>query len=45
MLNKGKDKDQPEGSAAFKKPVKYLLIVLSLVEVIVLAVAFFKSRR
>jgi hypothetical protein len=44
-MSKGRDQDQPEGSAAFRKPAKYLLIVLSLIEVIVLAVAFFKFRR
>jgi hypothetical protein len=44
LLKRGKDKDQSEDAAAFKKPVKYLLIVLSIIEIVVLALAYFKLR-
>ena len=44
MLKKGETEDQPEDSAAFKRPIKYALFAFAIIELIVFVYVVYKSK-
>jgi hypothetical protein len=44
MLKKGENEDQPEDSAAFKRPIKYALFAFAIIELIVFVYVVYKSK-